>query len=292
MSHVKGLIDDVVTGRVLSSEDDTRFREHLRACSDCRAHFDLSVGVLRLARGGGEALAPGEAERAKARAVRLVRPVEGTTTLPWRLIFASAALAAALVLAIVAWPRSQVGLVLTAGRGVNVDGAPANKDTVILAGAVISTEKEDAAVLLEHDGDKHGLLLRPATTLRAWDADEVGLESGRVRVQARKADHPFVVRAESLRVVQEVAGVFIVERRANGTLVAVHQGAVVVRASAGEVELKEGQEVELTSAGLSTARPVVAGTLIEDRGDGTVWDAIVRFLRQLLDAIAKALSGD
>lgn len=292
MKHVTGLIDDVLTGRVLAADDDAAFREHLRTCDECRARYDATLGALRLMRGNTEALAPGEAERARVRAVRLARPVAGTTTLPWRLIFASAALAAAVVLAVVAWPRAPIGTVLSSSRGLLVDGEPATRDTVLLAGAELRTEKEDAAILLEGDGEKRGVLLRPTTTLRAWGFDEVGLESGRVRVQARKATHPFMVRTESLRVVQRTAGVFIVERRVNGTLVAVHQGAVSVRGSAGEVELTEGQEVELTAAGLSPARPVVAGTLIEDRGDGTVWDAIVRFLRQLLDAITKALAGD
>lgn len=75
-------------------------------------------------------------------------------------------------------------------------------------------------------------------------------------------------------------------------LIAVHQGSVVVRGGSADVELKEGQEVELSAAGLSPARPAGTSALIEDRGDGTVWDAIVRFLRQLMDVIAKALSGD
>jgi hypothetical protein len=289
---VTGLIDDVLSGRVLAADDDASFREHLRACAKCRAKYDATLGALRLMRGDAAALAPGEAERARVRAVRLARPVAGTTTAPWRFIFATAALAAALVLTVAAWPRSPVGKVLTASRGLSVDGAAASKDMVVLAGAVLATEKEDAAVLLNDEGDRRGLLLRADTTLRAWHADEVGLERGRVRVQVKEASRPFVLRAEAVRVVQDTAGVFIVERRETGTLVAVHQGSVTVRGNGAALELKEGQEAELTATGLSPARPVVAGTLIEDRGDGTVWDAIVRFLRQLLDVIAKALSGD
>ena len=46
MSHVSSLIDDVLTGRVLSQEDDADFRAHLRQCTACREHFDRSASVL------------------------------------------------------------------------------------------------------------------------------------------------------------------------------------------------------------------------------------------------------
>lgn len=293
MSHVTGLIDDVLTGRVLSADDDAAFRAHLRGCEGCRAKYDQGVQLLRLARGHAGALAPGEAERAVVRAVRLARPMPGSFSFPWRFAFAGAALAAALMLTVLAWPRPKVGSLLSASRGLTIDGIAAGKDTVIFAGASIATEKEDAALLLEDEDEKRGLLLRPASKLKAYSPDEVTLESGRVRVQVKKAGHPFLVRTETLRVVQNTAGVFIVERKPAGTtLIAVHQGSVVVRGGSADVELKEGQEVELSAAGLSPARPAGTSALIEDRGDGTVWDAIVRFLRQLMDVIAKALSGD
>lgn len=135
------------------------------------------------------------------------------------------------------------------------------------------------------------MLLRPNTRLVAYGSDEVGLEAGRVRVQVRKSSEPFVVRAEGLRVVQPTGGIFAVERRPTGTLVAVHQGTVLVRADGQELELKEGQETEVSTSGaLLAARPASASALAEDRG--TVWDAILRFLRQLLDVIAQALAGD
>jgi Putative zinc-finger/FecR protein len=292
MSHVSGLIDDVLTGRVLSASDDAAFREHLRGCEPCRHQYDQGVGLLRLARGGAEAMGPGELERTAVRAVRLSKPMPASFTFPWRIAFSAAALAAALVLTVLAWPKPKVGSLLSASPGLTVNGIAAGKDMALFAGAQISTEREDAALLLSDDTEKRGLLLRPSTKLTAWSPDEVALDAGRVRVQVRRAGAPFQVRVEALRVVQRTAGVFIVEKRMNGTLVAVHQGTVVVRGSGTEVELKEGQELELTAAGLSPARPAQATALIEDRGDGTVWNAIVRFLRQLMDVIAKALAGD
>ena len=128
--------------------------------------------------------------------------------------------------------------------------------------------------------------------MTASSIDEVRLDSGRVRVQVRKSSEPFAVRADDLQVVQPAAGTFVVDRRGENTLVAVHLGSVVVSARGNQVELKEGQETELSAAGLTPARPAGANALIEDRGDGTVWDAIMRFLRQLIDVIGKALAGD
>jgi predicted anti-sigma-YlaC factor YlaD len=289
---VRGLIDDVLTGRVLAADADQRFRAHLRECEACRARYDQALGVLRLARGGAEALAPGEAERATSRAVRLVRPVEATPSpWPWRPLLAGA-VAVAAVVTLLLWPRAPVGVVLSAGKGFTVDGEAAVKDLVLLEGAVLATEKEDSAVLLRDGKQKRGVLLRGSTTVKVVSVDEVELQAGRVRLQVKDPGEPLLVKAEALRVVQDTAGVFIVEQRATGTLVAVHQGAVVVRAKSESVEVREGQEAELTPGGLSKPRPVAASSLIEDRGDGTVWSAILRFLRQLLDVIAKALSGD
>ena len=289
MSHVTSLIDDVLGGRVLSAQADAQFRDHLRACSQCRAKYDQTASLLRLARGSLGALAPGEAQRLEVRAVRLAKPVAANPTFPWRFIFAASAVAAALLLA---WPRTPVGRVLASSPGLRIDGASAGKDTVVFSGSELVTEKEDAAILLESARGRRGLLLRPGTRLTASSTDEVRLDSGRVRVQVKRASEPFTVRADDLRVVQPGAGTFVVDRRGENTLVAVHQGTVLVSARGKLVELKEGQETELAGAGLTPARPAGANALIEDRGDGTLWDAIVRFLRQLIDVIARALAGD
>lgn len=292
MSHVISLIDDVMTGRVLSERDDAQFRAHLRECSACREHYDRSAGLLRLARGHAEALAPGEAQRLEVRAVRLAKPIAGTMSFPWRFVFAAAAVTAAVVLTVSAWPRSPVGRVLAAGAGFRIDGAPAGKDAVVFARSELLTEKEDAAILLESARGRRGLLLRPNTRLHAASSEEVKLDAGRVRVQVKKSGEPFAVRAGDMRVQQPGAGTFVVERRAESTLVAVHQGTVLVSAGGEQLEVKEGQETELTAGHLAPVRPASANALIEDRGDGTVWDAILRFLRQLIDVIAKALAGD
>jgi hypothetical protein len=292
MSHLTSQIDDVLSGRVLSAREDARFRAHLRDCVACRKHYDDTAGLLRLARGHADALAPGERARLEARAIRLARPVAGTASFPWRLVFAGAALAAALVLTVVALPRSTIGRVLASSAGLKLDGVAAGKDAVVLARAEISTEKEDAAILLVGPRGRRGLLLRPGTRLIALSSDEVKLESGRLRVQVKKANEPFAVRVDDLRVLQPGTGTFVVERRGENTLVAVHQGSVVVSATDQQVELKEGQETELSHGVLSPARPAGANALVEDRGDGSVWDAIVRFLRQLVDVIGKALAGD
>jgi ferric-dicitrate binding protein FerR (iron transport regulator) len=295
--HVKGLIDEVLTGRVLSAKDDADFQAHLRGCEACRAHYDLTLGVLRLARGGSSVNAPGEAQRQTDRALRLVKPIEPTATAwPWRAMFAGAVALAAVLVTFFLWPRAPIGAVLSAGKGLTVDGVVATKDTVLLERAVVATEKEDAAVLLRDEAHKRGVLLRPNSKVKLLSVDEVQLEAGRVRLQVKEPKEPLVVRTESLRVVQNTAGVFIVEKRPTGTLIAVHQGKVTVRpvtGSAEPIELVEGQEAELSPTGaLTPARPVANTSLIEDRGDGTVWDAILRFLRQLLDVIGKALSGD
>ena len=292
MSHVTSLIDDVLSGRVLSAEDDAAFRGHLRGCGECRAKYDQTASVLRLARGGVDALAPGEAQRLEVRAVRLAKPIAATPTFPWRLVFAATAVAAALVLTVLASPRTAVGRVLASSRGLRIDGAHAGKDAVVFSGSELITEKEDAAILLESARGRRGLLLRPGTRLTATATDAVRLDSGRVRVQVRKSSEPFTVRADEVQVVQPGAGTFVVDRRGEKTLVAVHQGSVVVSARGSQVLLKEGQETELAAAGLTPARPAGANALIEDRGDGTVWDAIMRFLRQLIDVIGKALAGD
>lgn len=292
MSHVERWIEDVLTGRVLSERDDEAFRAHLRGCDACRAKYDQALGVLRLARGGDDALAPGEAARLEARAARLVRTVEPTPVFPWRLLWGGAAVAATLAVLLFAWPRAEVGAVLVAGKGFLIDGAPAAKDSVIYATATLATDKEDSAVLVGPAQGRRGLLLRPATRLRVAGEREVALEQGRVRVQSRQPGEAFAVQAPGGRVVQAEPGTFVVERREAGTLVAVHQGSVRVRGAGGEVEVKEGQETELGLAGeVSAPRAASAQALVEDRGTGTVWDAILRFLKQLIDAIGHALAG-
>ncbi|MFT3706153.1 MAG: zf-HC2 domain-containing protein [Archangium sp.] len=293
-SHVLGLIDDVLTGRVLSAQDDAAFRAHLRSCDSCRAHYDSTLGVLRVARGG---VAPGELERMTTSAVRLVKSVEPTPSAwPWRAMFAGAVALAAVLVTFFLWPRAQIGTVLSSGKGLTVDGVAASKDTVLLERAVLVTEKEDAAVLLRDEVHKRGVLVRPNSSVKLLSVDEVQLDSGRVRLQVKEPKESLVVRTESVRVVQDTAGVFIVEKKPTGTLIAVHQGKVTVRPTSGAtepIELTEGQEAELSPTGtLTPARPAAGNSLIEDRGDGTVWGAILRFLRQLLDVIAKALAGD
>ncbi len=292
MSHVRAQIDDVLSGRVPSAADDASLRAHLRECGPCREHYDLTAGVLRLARGSAEALAPGEAQRMELRAARLAKPIAETATFPWRFAFMGAAVAAAVVLTVLAWPRSPAGRVLASAAGLRMDGVLVAKDAVIFARSEVSTEKEDSAILLESARGRRGLLLRPSTRLNISSSEEVKLEAGRIRVQIKETNDPFVVRADDVRVMQPAAGVFVVERRPESTLVAVHQGTVVVSARGQQLELKEGQETELTQGVLTPARPAGTNALIEDRGDGTVWDAILRFLRQLLDVIASALAGD
>lgn len=292
MRHVTGLIDEVLTGRVLSPEDDAAFREHLRGCEACRAQYDQQLALLRVAGGG---VAPGELSRATVRAVRLSKAVDATPTpWPWQWLLAGAAVAAALVVMVAAWPRERVGVVLVAGKGFTVDGAPAAKDQVLLEDAVLVTEKDDAAVVLAGEDGKRGVLIRANSRVEVDSSHELTVHSGRIRLQTLKPlGAPLVVRSESLRVVQDTAGVFIVEERPTGTFVAVHQGKVMVRGPRGaSAEVGEGQEAEVTETGLGPVRTASANALVEDRGDGTFWGAILRFLRQLVDAIGRALTGD
>lgn len=290
MSHPTRWIEEVLTGRVLSPADDEALRAHLRSCEACRAEYDRGLEVLRAARGG---LAPGELERAASRALRLVKPVPASPSIfDWRPLVAGLSLVAAALAVIVLWPRAQVGVVLQAGKGLVVDGAPAQRDTVLLSRAVVSTEKDDSALLLRDGETKRGVLLRASTQVKVVSASELELSSGRVRLQVKDAKAPLVVRTEAVRVVQDTAGVFIVEERPSGTLIAVHQGKVMVRGGGESTEVGEGQEVEFASNALGTPKAAAANSLVEDRGDGTVWGAILRFLRQLVDVIARALSGD
>ena len=289
MSHVRGMIDAVAEGATLSPGDDQAFREHLRGCADCRAHYDATVGVLRLARGGPEAWAPGEAQRLTARAAALATPAPKTSRPWWPAALGVGAVVAAVVLAVVAWPRVPVGKVLIAGAGFTVDGAPATKDQVVLAGAVLATADADAAVLLEGAHGRRAVLLRPRTSLRVGSADDVALDAGRVRVQL-KVGEPFRLDTAEGASVTARGGIFVAERKTDGTQVAVHQGEVNVASPRGTLALKDGQETTVGLSGdLAPARTASANALVEDRGDGSVWDAILRFLRSVVDAIGRAL---
>lgn len=291
MSHVRGTIDAVAAGKVLSPADDEAFRAHLKACADCGAHFDTTMGVLRLARGGPQAWAPGEAVRLTARAAALARPA-ATPARTWgRWAVTGGVLAVAALLVVLAWPRAPVGSVLVTGAGFTVDGAPAEKDQALLAGADLATGEIDAAVLLDGKQGRRALLLRPHTRVRLPSADEAGLEAGRVRVQL-KAGAPFVLTTPEGATVTSTGGVFVAERRDDGTLVAVHDGAVFVRHGVDAVQVKDGQETQVALSGdVAPARTAGPNALVEDRGDGSVWGAILRFLRGILEAIGRALNG-
>ena len=291
MSHVRGTIDAVATGKLLAPDEDAAFRAHLRGCDECRAHYDATVGVLRLARGGESAWAPGEAARLSARAVALAKPPPAAKPW-WRFALVPAAVAAAVVLAVVAWPREPIGKVLVAAEGFTVDGEPAAKDLVVRAGAELATGEADAAVLLEGAHGRRALLLRPHTRMRVPSADDAELESGRVRVQL-KVGEPFHVTTPEGAVVSSAGGVFVAERKTEGTLVAVHLGEATVTSGADAVTLRDGQETQVDVSGaLAPVRTAGPNALVEDRGNGTVWDAILRFLRGIIDAIGRALSAD
>lgn len=292
MRHVRGTIDAVAAGKVLPAQEDAAFRAHVRGCEACRAHYDATVGALRLARGGPEAFAPAEAERLTARAVALARPAPVTRPW-WRWALVPAAFAAAVALAVLAWPRQPVGKVLVAGAGFTVDGAPGAKDAVVLAGAELATDEADAAVLLEGPHGRRALLLRPHTRLKVPSADDAELEAGRVRVQLKPGAEPFRVETPDGATVTSAGGVFVAERRDDNTLVAVHAGEARVDSDGASVTLKDGQETQVDLSGaLAPVRTASANALVEDRGDGSVWDAIVRFLRGIIDAIGRALSAD
>jgi ferric-dicitrate binding protein FerR (iron transport regulator) len=277
---------------VLPPGDDAVFRAHLRGCDECRAHYDATMGVLRLARGGPTAFAPAEAERLTARAVALARPAPAPRPW-WRWAVLPAAFVTAVALAILGWPRQPVGKVLVAGGGFTVDGAPGAKDAVLLAGAELVTDEADAAVLLEGPHGRRALLLRPHTRLKVPSADDAKLEAGRVRVQLKPGAEAFRVETPEGATVTSAGGVFVAERRDDNTMVAVHTGEARVDSADASVTLKAGQETQVDLSGaLAPVRPASANALVEDRGGGSVWDAIVRFLRGIIDAIGKALGGD
>lgn len=292
MSHVESLISDVLTGRMLSPEDDAKFRAHLRGCDSCRAKYDAQLTVLRLARGHENALAPGELQRIQNRAAWVAHPPPPKRSFSWNFAFVGAALATAALLFFLLSPREEVGRVLVASKGVTLDGVLVGKDAVIYENTVIGTDREDAAIILESARGRRGVLLRPNTRLRVSSSDDATLQGGRVRVQALKTEAPFTLRSNSSRVVQSSPGVFITEERPSGTLVAVHQGNVNVSAPGGTVEVKESQQLEVVNGTPGAVKTVSTGVLVEDRGDGTVWDAIARWFKQLLDTIGRALAGN
>ncbi|MGV3619553.1 MAG: zf-HC2 domain-containing protein [Archangium sp.] len=292
MSHVDSLITDVLTGRMLAPEDDAAFRAHVRSCERCRAKYDEALTVLRLARGNVNGFAPGELQRIQSRAAWASLPVEPKRfSFAWPFGLVGAAVAVAALLMVLLAPRTPVGRVLVASKGLTLDGVVVGKDAVIYEDTVIGTDKEDAAVIIEGARGRRGVLLRPNTRLRVSASDDATLQSGRVRVQAMKAEAPFTLRSGTSRIVQSAPGVFITENKDSGTLVAVHQGNVNVSAPGGSVEVKESQQTEIVGGAPGPVKTVTANALVEDRGDGTVWDAIVRWFRQLIDTIGRALAG-
>ena len=58
------------------------------------------------------------AQRMELRAARLAKPIAETATFPWRFAFMGAAVAAAVVLTVLAWPRSPAGRVLASAAGL------------------------------------------------------------------------------------------------------------------------------------------------------------------------------
>lgn len=290
MSHETGLVDAALGGALLSPSEWERLRTHLRGCEACRTRFDDGMRVLRAARGGPTAWAPGELARLTANAVSLAQPRPAPVAWPWRraLLISAAAAAVALVVAS-AWPRAEIGRVLVASAGLTVDGVKAEKGTVLLAGSVVTTAKEDAAVLLVGARGRRGLLLRPSTSVRLDSSDRLTVSLGRVRVELREGNGAVQVAVPGGEVTAQ-GSVFVVERRDADTLVAVHQGSAEVRGST-LVLLAPGQETALTASGeVAPIRPAAPRSLIEDRGDGSLWDAILRLFRTLLSAISKALS--
>jgi hypothetical protein len=289
---VRGTIDAVATGKALSPEDDAALRKHLRECDACRGHYDRTVGVLRLARGGAEAWAPGEAQRMTARAVAIAGNPPARPFPRWRVAVAGVAVAVGAVIAVVAWPREPVGRVLIAGAGFTVDGKPAAKDQVVLEDAVLATNEADSTVLLENAQGRRAVLLRPGTRVRVTSAGRLALETGRVRVQL-KVGTPFVVATPEGASASATGGIFVAEHRGEGTLVAVHQGKVDVQSGMHAVTVREGEETTVGVSGQrSPVRAASANALVEDRGDGSVWGAILRFLRSVVEAIGRALSSD
>jgi ferric-dicitrate binding protein FerR (iron transport regulator) len=278
MSHVMRDIDAVLTG---STRETPEFRAHVRGCAECRARYDATLSLLRLARGG---IAPGELERITQRATTLARPpvAESRRGLMWAFAFGLAATVA--VLAFVMQPPTQAGHVLVAGKGLTVDGALTTKDAKLFEGSEIVAGKEDSALLLDGAHGRRGLLLRPGTRVKILSSDEVTIFTGRLRVQVVKSIGGFVVRDGSARVVQTAPGIFVVEEKPGSTLVAVHEGSVRVN----RVEVKAGQQTEVVGGVVGAPTAVTNTALVEDR-PANIWDAFLKWINQLVDTIAKAL---
>ena len=283
MSHVTRDIEAVLLG---SRSATPEFTAHVRGCADCRATYDQTLSLLRLANGG---VAPGELQRLTQRAMTLTRPApvgsRWSGSLKWAFALGFAATVA--LLGFMLRPRAEAGHVLVAGKGLMIDGALASKDARLFEGMEISTGKEDSALLLEGPHGRRGLLLRPNTRVRIESSDDVELLSGRLRVQVAKTQGEFVVRDTGTRVAQAAPGIFVVEEKPAATLVAVHQGSVRVN----QTEVKAGQQTEVVGGVVGAPTAVSANALIEDR-PANLWDAILRWLNQLIDAIAKALARE
>lgn len=281
MSHVTRELDAVLLGATTPTPE---FLAHVRGCGECRAKYDQTSALLRLANGG---VAPGELERLTQRAVALARPPprapRWSASLKWAFALGFAATVA--LLGFMLRPRTEAGHVLVAGHGLLLDGAPATRDARLFVGMVISTGKEDSALMLEGPHGRRGLLLRPNTRLRLESSDLVELLAGRVRVQVTKTRGAFVVRDAGAKVSQTAPGIFIVEEKPTATLVAVHQGTVRVN----HTEVKAGQQTEVVGGVVGAPTAASPSALIEDR-PANLWDAFLRWINQLVETIAKALA--
>ena len=88
--------------------------EHVRACDDCRSHYDRSVDALRMFE-GVDNCSPGELDRVMTRL--LGEPTPRSATVPRWLGFLSTFTAAAAVAAVVLWIRPDDDGFVARGRG-------------------------------------------------------------------------------------------------------------------------------------------------------------------------------
>jgi ferric-dicitrate binding protein FerR (iron transport regulator) len=197
---------------------------------------------------------------------------------------APAAVAAA-VLVVMVWPAREVGRVLVAGAGLEIDGQKAVVDQPILEGSTVTARDGDSALIVDAD---RGILLRKGAVVAVSGPADVSVLAGRARFAVKPGHGPFAVRSGAVRV--EVVGtIFVVDRReAEETLVAVHRGTVNVTDPHGKVQVKDGQECLATAAALSPARPAGARSLEEDRGGNWLQELWAR-LAGLVDALRQAI---
>ncbi len=289
MSHPTSLIAEVLDGKQLSSEDDAALLRHLAECEACRKAWDDGVRLLRAARGGGEAAAPGELSRMTRRAVAIARSpaAEAEASPETRRWWLLAPLAAAAVLLVLLWPaqRAVIGRVLVAGAGLEIDGQKAVADQPVLEGAVVTSRDGDSALIIDAD---RGVLLRKGAVMALPGAAEATVLAGRARFAVKPGHGPFAVRSGPVRV--EVVGtIFVVDRKgADETLVAVHRGTVNVSDPHGTVQVKDGQECLATATALSPARPAGPSALEEDRGGNWLAELFAR-LTTLVEAVRQAI---